>query len=393
MQTQKRKHATRKCASHFSDSRALFCAPLSLRLGTGRSGSVSLWRLLRQQHGTLPAWMTHESKPLLPWTIPANTTAAAEATARLALLARRAEHTDLHSAAARAARHPAAPADARTFVGDVASSYLPYAQALLNASPCVILLILERSKEDVVRSWLAKSGDADFWRVRRSGGISGGGGAAISDAAMQALMAEVDADGNATAAAKVARAEAYWGGLFPKYGAAEGAGSKEDAIRCVRPYCAYCAFLIAPLLDFLIIPFIDFSLFAYSLLIRLYWEEYARRGAALALAYPTRARVFPSPQVLSDTALQRSLLAFAGFASPRPRPSRRYNCAASCPPPARTPGELAAAILAKRLAAAGGTPGAGGTHPELWRKAPMEQAQPRAGPPGPLPMRPQWPDG
>jgi hypothetical protein len=191
---------------------------------------VSLWRLLRQQHGTLPAWMTHESKPLLPWTIPANTTAAAEATARLALLARRADDADLHSAAARAVRHPAAPADARAFVGDVASSYLPYAQALLNASPCVILLILERSKDDVVRSWLAKSGQADFWRIRRSG-KNGDGDAAMSDAAMQALMAEVDADGNATAAARVARAEAYWGGLFPKYGAAEGAGSKEDAIR------------------------------------------------------------------------------------------------------------------------------------------------------------------
>ncbi len=144
-------------------------------------------------------------------------------------------------------------------------------------------------------------------------------------------------------------------------------------------------------MGFLIIPLL---IFPYSLLIRLYWEEYARRGAALAAAYPSRARVFPSPAVLSDTSLQRSLLAFAGFSAPRLRPSRRYNCAASCPPPARTPGELAAAILAKRAAAGG----AGGAHAdgaaaaqmELWRKA---QQMARKRPPGPLPMRPQWPDG
>jgi hypothetical protein len=295
---------------------------------------VSLWRLLRAQHGTLAPWMTHEAKPLLPWAVPSNTSVASEAATRLALLARRRDSTDLHGEAARA-RQPSAPRDGRTFVGDVASSYLPYVEALLDASPCVVAIILQRPREEVVRSWLAKTGDADFWRRGNR-----------SEAERETIMAEVDESGNATAAAKAARAEAYWGGLFPKYSVRE-APRKEDAIR-------------------------------------LYWEEYARRAAALAARHPARARVFPSPDVFARGDTQHSLLAFAGFAAPRLRPARRYNCAASCPPKARSPGELAAEIMAKRAAGLGG--GFAAQTVELWRKPP-----PRKGPPGPLPMQPQWP--
>ena len=63
---------------------------------------------------------------------------------------------------------------------------------------------------------------------------------------------------------------------------------------------------------------------------RLYWEEYASRGAALAAAHPGRFRVFPSPAVFEDGAAQEALLRFAGVDAPRHTPGRRYNCVASC---------------------------------------------------------------
>jgi hypothetical protein len=80
---------------------------------------------------------------------------------------------------------------------------------------------------------------------------------------------------------------------------------------------------------------------------RLYWEEYASRGAALAAAHPGRFRVFPSPAVFEDGAAQEALLRFAGVDAPRHVPGRRYNCAASCQ------GALPASAAAKQRTSRG----------------------------------------
>ena len=73
---------------------------------------------------------------------------------------------------------------------------------------------------------------------------------------------------------------------------------------------------------------------ASCIIARLYWEDYAARGAALAAAHPGRFRVFSSPTVFEDAAAQEALLRFAGVQAPRHMPGRRYNCVASCAPPA-----------------------------------------------------------
>lgn len=88
----------------------------------------------------------------------------------------------------------------RIHVGDVSSSYLPYAQALLEASPCTTLLVLQREKEEVVRSFDAKSGASNYW----AGALSEG------------------------ASAEVRKDEEFWGPFFPHYPSAE---SKQEALR------------------------------------------------------------------------------------------------------------------------------------------------------------------
>jgi hypothetical protein len=81
---------------------------------------------------------------------------------------------------------------------------------------------------------------------------------------------------------------------------------------------------------------------------RLYWDEYATRGAALAARFPGRARVFASPEVFASGVAQKELLRFLGFAAPRLRPGRRYNCMASCPKRAPPHNVLAALGAAGR---------------------------------------------
>ena len=283
--------------------------------GTGRCGSVSLWRLLRQQRGARPGYVTHEAKPLLPWGPPGGNASgeAAAASARIALLSARAAAGSAPSWRLRGAELTAA-ADGRTLVGDVSSSYLPYAEALLAASPCTVLLMLQRDREDTLRSWRAKAGAADFWRERPAG----------EAAAEAALVGK-----NATDAARVRRAERYWAPMFPKY-SHQQAPTKDDAIRhASHLFDAHVLGAAAAL-------FIALILTHAAPVPRLYWEEYASRGAALAAAHPGRFRVFPSPAVFEDAAAQEDLLRFAGVDAPRHTPGRRYNCVASCPgaPPA-----------------------------------------------------------
>ena len=229
-------------------------------LGTGRSGSTSLWRLLRFQFGSTS--VSHEARPLLPWNTHGEAPSVT-AQRRLHLLASLAENRTAFT-------HPRTPADGRRFLGDVSSSYLPYAEALLEASPGVVLLVLQRDREEVVHSFAAKSGGADFWH------------------------ADVTATpGDALAAAETVRGqEAFWGTVFPKY-TREQAATKEDAIR-------------------------------------LYWEEYARRAAQLAAAYPQRVMVVPSPAVFQKPLEAWRVLRFAGFQKPRLRPTHPFNCLLAC---------------------------------------------------------------
>ena len=279
--------------------------------GTGRCGSVSLWRLLRQQRGARPGYVTHEAKPLLRWDGANGANATEAAKARLALLTSRAAAGSAPSWRLRGAEVASDDTGSRVLVGDVSSSYLPYAEALLKASPCTVLLMLQREREATLRSWRAKAGAADFWRERPA-----------ADAVAEAALVGK----NATDAARTRRAELFWAPMFPKY-TREQAPTKDDAIRhaSLRVPCR-SGFVLTRSLP--------------NPLYRLYWEEYASRGAALEAAHPGRFRVFPSPAVFEDQALQEGLLRFAGVVQPRAAPGQRYNCVASCqqapPPAART---------------------------------------------------------
>src|SRR5690554_2173097 len=96
-------------------------------LGTGRCGSHALAALLNAQRG---AAVRHEMRPLLPWR-----RASSDASrARVARIFR-----ELHG----------------SLVGDVCSSYLPYAQDCLSDHPRLKLVCLKREKEAVVKSFCA----------------------------------------------------------------------------------------------------------------------------------------------------------------------------------------------------------------------------------------------
>jgi hypothetical protein len=161
-------------------------------MGTGRVGSLSLTKLLQAQYGDagsrrLPL-VSHEGRPLLPWSLgedPAQAEAAARR--RLAMLSARAGR-------ARARRAAGSGDGRRVHVGDVASWTLPLARALLHSSVCSVFLVLQRERADVVRSFTAKSGPSDYWRPR--------GSAASAD-------------------------ETFWAPFFPKF---ENESSKEAAI-------------------------------------------------------------------------------------------------------------------------------------------------------------------
>ncbi len=112
-------------------------------LGTGRCGTNSLAHLLDSQPG---ATVTHETVPVLPWTLD-----RAAIDARIAALR------------ARGSR----------FAGDVALSYLPYAEYLLDEHPDTRLLVLRRDRDETVQSYERLAGGrnhfarhtADSWRA------------------------------------------------------------------------------------------------------------------------------------------------------------------------------------------------------------------------------------
>lgn len=102
-------------------------------LGTGRSGTVSLSKLLDQQPD---ADVTHEVLPLLPWNV--NDTA----------IANKIEQLDER---------------AGTLCGDVAFYYLPYVRQLADAWPEVRFVCMRRDKDATVESWIKKTRNDNLW--------------------------------------------------------------------------------------------------------------------------------------------------------------------------------------------------------------------------------------
>lgn len=108
---------------------------LIIGLGTGRCGTVSLATLLDAQPNVS---VTHESTPLLPWTI-----------------SLRDLDDKLESLMHRNVR----------MAGDIAYYYLPYVEHIILRSPDVKFVCLRRAKEEVVRSYMVKTEGRNHWMV------------------------------------------------------------------------------------------------------------------------------------------------------------------------------------------------------------------------------------
>lgn len=102
-------------------------------VGTGRCGTVSLCELLNNQIG---ANFTHEDKQELPWKF-----------------SREIIDRKLQDISSREGK----------YVGDVAFYYLPYVEHILEKYPEAKFLYLERSKDEVVRSYLRKTWRRNHW--------------------------------------------------------------------------------------------------------------------------------------------------------------------------------------------------------------------------------------
>lgn len=99
---------------------------LVIAIGTGRSGSVSLYQLLNQQPGVD---FYHEQSPLLPWKITEDLF-----------------HRKINKILKRKS----------SIVGDICHSWLPYIPMLLECYPESRVICLERDCEEVVSSFLNK---------------------------------------------------------------------------------------------------------------------------------------------------------------------------------------------------------------------------------------------
>lgn len=107
---------------------------LVIGLGSGRSGTVSLSRLLDSQHG---ASVSHELRPLLPW-------------------------SDRHSDLLKAKLRTLLERD-EELVGDIAYYYLPYVERLSDMHPNVRFICLRRDYEQTVRSMMVKTEGRNHW--------------------------------------------------------------------------------------------------------------------------------------------------------------------------------------------------------------------------------------
>jgi len=107
---------------------------LIIGLGTGRCGTVSLYRLLNFQRNS---FFTHESKPLLTWNFDKNIDK------KLKKFLKRKEK----------------------YVGDVNSCYLPYIDYILRKYPLTKCIVLKRPKQEVIKSFIkqTKTLNHNYW--------------------------------------------------------------------------------------------------------------------------------------------------------------------------------------------------------------------------------------
>ena len=100
---------------------------LIIGLGSGRCGTVSLYRLLNLQRDS---YIKHESKPMLTW-----------------IYDKEKIDDKLEKILGKNKR----------YVGDVASYYLPYVEDILNKNQFTKFIILKRTRDEVVKSFLRKT--------------------------------------------------------------------------------------------------------------------------------------------------------------------------------------------------------------------------------------------
>mgnify|MGYP004002157313 FL=1 len=100
---------------------------LIIGMGTGRCGTVSLYHLLNSQKGS---FIRHESKPLLTW-----------------IFDKKAINYKLRKLLGRKEK----------YVGDVNSCYLPYVDYICKNHPSVRIIVLKRSKNEVIKSFLRQT--------------------------------------------------------------------------------------------------------------------------------------------------------------------------------------------------------------------------------------------
>ena len=108
---------------------------LIIGLGTGRCGTVSLYRLLKFQKYS---FFTHESKPLLTWKF----------------------NKDLIDNKLRKYSNKD-----EKYSGEVNLSFLPYVEYIIKKNPSSKFIVLKRSKEEVVSSFVKHSGllNHNYW--------------------------------------------------------------------------------------------------------------------------------------------------------------------------------------------------------------------------------------
>jgi hypothetical protein len=105
---------------------------LIIGLGTGRCGTVSLYRLLNFQKNS---FFTHESKPLLPWKFNQK-----KIDGKL--------KTYLNKN--------------KKYVGEVNLSFLPYVEYIIEKYPFAKFIVLKRPKKDVIKSILTFTGLSNY---------------------------------------------------------------------------------------------------------------------------------------------------------------------------------------------------------------------------------------
>ena len=120
-----------------------------LGIGSGRCGTLSLAKLLNSQPNS---HVTHERRPLLPWSSDCRERLVAERVASLR-------------------------GNSSYLVGDVASFYLPYVEELIRQVPDIRIIALKRDCEEVVKSFCdwsdqAHSVRADHWSEQPAGELS-----------------------------------------------------------------------------------------------------------------------------------------------------------------------------------------------------------------------------